>query len=83
MSCYSDFTINKTKVFKNDKRTSFWVGPLLMMEIRSEDPVNPTNKIMLDTDFTLVTNRLKDMCSDCFGFSCCLLLTLKLFRFLY
>lgn len=42
---YSDFTTNKTDVFKNVRVTSFWMNPLFMVEIRSEYPGNSTNTI--------------------------------------
>lgn len=60
---YSDFTTNKTEVFKNAKINSFWINPLFMVEIRSEHPGSSTNTTTQDTHFTLVINRL---CSDCF-----------------
>lgn len=62
---YSDFTTNKTDVFKNVRVTSFWMNPLFMVEIRSEYPGNSMNTITQDTYFMLVTNRT---CSDCFVF---------------
>lgn len=79
MSFYSDFTVNKTKVFESDKRISFCMDPL-MIEIRSEDQAILTNKIKLNTRFMLVTNGLKEMR---FGVMCCLLLARKLFRFFF
>lgn len=69
------FHYKHTEVFQNNRRT-----PLLIMEIRSE--VN-TSTTMLDTHFTILINSLKEIWSGCFGFSCCILFTLKLFRFLY
>lgn len=40
MSFLSDFTTNKTEVFKNDRRTSFWMDPLLRMEISQQNKHN-------------------------------------------
>lgn len=79
MSFYSDFTVNKTEVFESDKRIFFFMDPLTI-EIRSEDQAILTNKIKLNTRLMLVTNRLKEMR---FRVMCCLLLTLRLFRFFY